>query len=157
MKETNTKPCKHIKNVTTHGMSNTRLFNTWVRLKQKCYNSNDSHYKYYGSRGIVVYQEWLDDFMNFYNWAMENGYRDDLTIDRIDVDGNYEPDNCRWVDMKIQCNNRRNTKYITYNGKTQTISQWCDELNLPYKRVIQRHYRGWSDKDCLFGRSKYNM
>lgn len=90
-----------------HGMSNTKLFMVWQDMIKRCTKQNHHAYKDYGGRGIKVCNEWLDDFMNFYNWAITNGYQEKLTIDRINNDGNYEPDNCRWVTMEIQCKNRR--------------------------------------------------
>ena len=110
-------------------------------MKARCYNRKSiEQYKNYGGRGIIICDEWLGDngFINFHNWAMQNGYSDDLTIDRIDVDGNYEPDNCRWVSRKIQSLNRRNTLFITYNGKTKPLIQWCEEYNMDYKCVWKR-------------------
>ena len=82
-------------------------------------------YKDYGGRGITVCDEWKHDFKNFYNWAMDNGYKEGLTIDRIDVNGNYTPDNCRWATLKQQGNNKRNTVYLTYEGKTRSLSEWA--------------------------------
>ena len=93
---------------TTHHLTKTRLYRIWLGMKSRCYNNKKKDYKNYGGRGIKVCTEWKSDFMNFHSWAMDNGYSDNLTIDRIDVNGNYEPSNCRWVDMKVQAKKRRN-------------------------------------------------
>ena len=90
-----------------HGMYNSNLYNRWSHIKGRCYNKYDKAYPNYGGRGILLCDEWLD-FKAFYNWSIHNGYQEDLTIDRINNDGNYEPNNCRWVDMKTQSRNRRN-------------------------------------------------
>lgn len=91
----------------THGQTHTRLYRIWKNMKQRCYNEKIPYYHYYGGKGIKVCSEWLDSFENFYNWSLSNGYTDELTIDRIDGDGNYEPNNCRWVDMFVQNRNKR--------------------------------------------------
>lgn len=135
-----------------HGKCKTRIYHIYRGIKSRCYDKNCNGYKNYGGRGITVCDEWLNDFMNFYNWSMDNGYDDTLSIDRIDVNGNYEPSNCRWADLKVQANNKRNNVYLTYNGKTQTISQWAEELGIDCKMVQKRHHRRWSDKECLFGK-----
>lgn len=96
--------------------------------------------------------EWKNDFMNFYDWSINNGYNDSLTIGRINVNGNYKPSNCRWVDRKIQANNMRSNVLFTYNGKTQNMRQWADELGVNYQTIRQRRHYGWSIKDCLFGK-----
>lgn len=137
-----------------HHKKGTRIYNIWIRMKVRCYNKNYDRYKDHGGRGIRICDEWKDDFTAFYNWAMNNSYRDDLSIDRIDNDGNYEPSNCRWVDRKTQCNNRRTNIFLTYNDKTQTIAQWCNELQIKESTVYTRHKRGFTDKECLFGRKR---
>lgn len=140
----------------THGKSYTRLYHILKGMKDRCYRTNYKYYKHYGGRGIRVCNEWLDDFMNFYNWAMNNGYRDNLSIDRIDNDENYSPDNCRWVDQKTQNNNKRDCVYLKYDGKTQTITQWADELKLNRSTMYMRHRNGWNTKEILFGRGEKN-
>lgn len=119
-----------------HGLSKHRLFHIWSNMKARCYNPNNGSYIDYGARGIKVCDEWLAEFKTFYNWAILHGYSDDLSIDRIDYNGNYEPSNCRWVGDKLQQSNRRDNVYITYThdyssigkGKlydTFTLSDWA--------------------------------
>lgn len=121
-----------------HGLRKTRLYNTWANMKKRCYNKNDKRYKNYGGRGIIMCDEWQNDFMSFYNWAINNGYKENLTIDRIDVNGNYEPNNCRWATIKIQANNTTTNHYITYNNETHTIAEWADILNINYAKLHAR-------------------
>lgn len=133
-----------VKANTKHGMKHTRIYNEWCGINRRCYNQNDRCYNNYGGRGITICDEWKNDFQAFYNWAMANGYADDLTIDRIDVNGNYEPSNCRWITRKEQGNNTRRNHLLTYNGKTQTLAQWADEIGISYdtlcSRIVQRHW-----------------
>ena len=124
-----------------HNMYGTRLYIIWHNMKARCNNKSNLAYKNYGGRGIRVCKEWDDKengFMNFYNWSMNNGYRDDLTIDRIDNNGNYEPHNCRWATIKEQANNKRNNFCITYHGETHSLKEWCEYLNMNYGTIKSR-------------------
>ena len=128
-----------------HQMTGTRLYRIWRAMRSRCYLETNPRYKDYGGRGICVFSEWNNDFQSFYNWSISNGYGENLTIDRIDNDGNYEPSNCRWISYSEQDNNKRSCLKLTYNGKTQNLRQWCDELGLDYKRMHNRiHKNGWS-------------
>ena len=112
------------------GLSTTRLYRIYKLMLSRCYNKKDKSYKYYGLKGISIYDNWLDDFVNFYNWAMQNGYQDNLTIDRIDNQGNYCPENCRWVDRVTQANNTRSNRIIECDGVSHTISEWSRITNI---------------------------
>ena len=115
-----------------HGMWGTSIYARWKHIKARCYNSNGKQYKDYGGRGIRVCDEWLENFEPFYEWAINNGYREDLTIDRIDVNGDYEPSNCRWVTAKAQQNNKRSNHFITYNNETHTLTEWAEKYNINF-------------------------
>lgn len=121
--------------------TNKRLCRIFYEMRDRCLNTRLKCYKNYGGRGIKVCDEWMDKKngrINFYNWAMQNGYRDDLTLDRINNESNYTPQNCRWVTRKEQQNNRRNNIYIEHNGKTRTMKQWSELLNIPYSTLRSR-------------------
>lgn len=128
----------------THGYSKTRIYRIYNDMKNRCYNKNNKRYNCYGSRGIIICDEWKNDFKAFYDWSMAHGYADNLTIDRIDVNGNYEPNNCRWATLKQQANNRRNNHYITYNNETHTISEWAEILKIKKQTLWARLNKGWS-------------
>lgn len=132
-----------------HGMSDTRLFKTWVHMKDRCYNPKDKRYSAYGGRGITVCDEWLNAFLPFYEWAISHGYDDTLTIDRIDVNKGYFPENCRWVDMKTQQNNRRNNHRLEYKGETHTIMEWSRIVGIKRATIQRRIAVGWSVEDAL--------
>lgn len=132
-----------------HGDTHTKLYGVWYAMKQRCYYDKSVNYKYYGGRGIEVCEEWRDNYSTFKRWAINNGYKNDLTLDRIDVNGDYTPENCRWVDLITQANNKRNNIFFTYNNKTQTIKQWARELGISYKTVTTRMYRGYPLDECL--------
>lgn len=124
--------------LTTHGLSETRMYKIYKDMKTRTTNKNCPEYKNYGGRGIKICDEWLSDFRKFYYWSINNGYKDELTIDRIDVNGNYEPSNCRWTTQKVQQNNRTNNHNITYNGETHTMKQWAERLGIKYKTLERR-------------------
>lgn len=126
-----------------HGKRNTRLFRIWSLMRTRCYNSHNKLYKDYGGRGISICDEW-QDFQTFYDWAMTNSYAVDLTIDRINVNGNYEPSNCRWVTMAEQCNNKRNNVCYFVNGETLNTSQIAKKYGITYGALKARLARGWS-------------
>lgn len=128
---------RHMKH-DTHHLSNTRLYRIWNAMKNRCYRKTHQAYSYYGARGITVCDEWKDNFEVFYSWAINSGYSDDLTIDRINNDEGYYPENCKWVTMEEQVNNRRSCIQVTYNGETKNLMQWCKLLGLPYKLINQR-------------------
>lgn len=135
---------------TKHGKTNTRLYRIYEGIKTRCYSNSYKEYYLYGGRGITVCEEWKSDFMNFYNWAMENGYSDDLTIDRIDVDGNYEPSNCRWATAKEQANNTRKTNYLIFNGIKKSFNEWSVLVNIKTKTLKNRFFNlGWSAEKTL--------
>lgn len=132
----------------THGLSHSRLYNQWRMMINRCTCPSHKSYADYGGRGISVCDEWKT-FVNYKEWALSHGYNDSLTIDRIDVDGNYEPSNCRFADMITQCNNRRSSKFLTYQGKTLSQSQWARELGLSRSVIHGRVKRGLPVEEIL--------
>lgn len=118
-----------------HNQSHTRLYRIWKNMKSRCSRPN---VKNYSSLGISVCEDWQNSFISFKDWADKNGYRENLTIDRIDVEGNYEPSNCRWVDYYTQNQNTRRNSLFTYNGKTQCMAEWCRELGINVTTFCQR-------------------
>jgi len=149
------KSCGCLKEITSyknsykHGKSKTKIYHIWQAFKDRCYNQNNKHYMNYGGRGIKVCEEWKNDFNAFHDWAMANGYKDGLTIDRINNDGNYEPSNCRWASVKEQQNNRRCTVFITYNGIMKPLQEWADELGISRDTLMKRKRNGWCEKDII--------
>jgi hypothetical protein len=131
-------------NSTKHDMCGTRLYKIWQDMKRRCGSPLEKCFGNYGGRGVEVCKEWRT-FKPFMEWALKNGYNDTLTIDRVDVNGNYEPNNCKWSTKKEQGRNKRNNFKIFYQGKTQPLSAWCEELNLDYIKTYMRLKRyNWS-------------
>ena len=146
-----------------HGKSKTRLYQIWLDIKQRCRNPKQKVYKWYGAKGIDICEEWANDYLIFEKWSLENGYKEKLTIDRINNLGNYEPNNCRWITVKEQHRNTSKTITIEYKSKTQCLKDWCIELNKPYPTIAGRIRKGWQPKIALLvpknvrrGSKKYN-
>ena len=150
----NTKSCGCLdreavaKNNYKHGMWNTRLYNIWRKMKDRCNNPKSTSYKYYGERGIKVCKEW-SSFDGFYKWAKNANYNDELTIDRINSSGNYEPSNCRWATVKEQNNNTSKNHFITIGKETRTLQGWAEETGLHRNTILSRLQHGWNPKDVV--------
>lgn len=138
--------CLHKEILSKHGESRTRLHRIWIDMRTRCYNENTKVYQNYGARGIKICDEWKDSFANFREWALNNGYSDELTIDRIDVNGDYSPNNCKWSTKKEQENNKRTNIYGYYNGEKLTIAQFSEKIN-KYSSTIRYKY---IDKNMSF-------
>lgn len=132
-----------------HGLHETRLYRIWGAMKNRCNNPKQKEYQHYGGRGITVCDEWLHDFQAFYDWAMANGYKDGLTIDRIDNNKGYSPDNCRWATYEEQSNNKNNTIYISYNNEKHTIKEWENITGIPSKVIYWRIKHKWNTAKAL--------
>lgn len=134
---------------TTHGDTGTRLYSIWSAMKQRTCNKNTVNYSLYGGKGISVCDDWKS-YKNFKKWSIENGYSKELTLDRIDGNKGYCPENCRWVSMKVQQNNRCNNHNISFCGKTMTLSMWADEIGIPVKTLSRRIVdKKWSIERAL--------
>ena len=114
-----------------------KLYSVWVNMRNRCFNPDNKSFVYYGGRGIFVCDEW-NEFLNFEKWAIQNGFKENLTLDRIDVNGNYEPENCRWISQKEQMRNTRSNHLLTYNGCTKTMTEWAEITGIPYSTLKHR-------------------
>ena len=132
-----------------HGLTNTRIYKIWSGMKKRCNNPKDSNYKNYGAKNICVCNQWENDFMNFYIWSIMNGYKDNLTIDRINNEGNYEPNNCRWVTQKEQTRNVRTNVKITIKGKTRLLTDWAKISGIDRRTISKRIQLGWKEDELL--------
>ncbi len=141
-----------------HGLSHTRIHRIWHSMYCRCYYQSTNQYKNYGGKGIKVCEEWkhIEGFCNFYKWAIDNGYSDELTLDRIDNKKDYCPENCRWSTPKFQSNHKTNNVYYTFNGKKQTSKQWCDEYGISQTTFNDRLKRGWTLEQALTISTKGN-
>ena len=134
-----------------HKMSGTRIYQEWQGMKGRCYNPHNPNYYRWGGRGITICDEWRNSFEAFYEWAMANGYKDDLTIDRIDNDGNYCPDNCRWATQSEQSRNRSSNIRIKIGNSTRTLTEWCEIFGVNFSAIHARYQKnGFASIDDLF-------
>ncbi len=145
--------CKYL-DKRKHLHTDKRIFNTWQHMISRCFVEKTKAYKHYGGRGITVCKEWRTSVKNFEDWALQNGYADNLSIDRIDVNGNYEPSNCRWATNKEQANNKRKSKYIVYDGRKQTVTEWAREYGMPEATIRYRMKKGVTEPDILFNKNR---
>lgn len=145
----------------THGLcvDNSRLYNIWHSMKQRCYYNKNTSYPNYGGRGIGMCDEWKNNFKSFYDWAIESGYQENAkrgqcTIDRIDVNGNYEPSNCRWTTIKEQSRNKRTNHFITCNGQTKTMAEWSEIMGLSHTTIYDRLKAGLSEEEAVLRKKR---
>lgn len=141
-----------------------RLYYLWCGMRSRCNYTRNTHYKNYGAKGIRVCKEW-DDFLKFKKWALQNGYnpdakRGECTLDRINNDGNYEPNNCRFISNKEQCNNKTTNIYITYKNRTHTLKEWSEITGIKAGTLQRRYHNGWNIEKILntppiIGRNQY--
>lgn len=152
LKNGNTRSCGCLQKekATIHGIRYTRLYKIWKGIKQRCYNEKSTNYKNYGGRGITICYEWKNNAEVFYDWAIANGYEEELTIDRINNDGNYEPNNCRWTTNKEQARNKRSNINIEFQGQTKCLKEWAEILGIKYRTLASRINKyGWSVEEAL--------
>ena len=146
--------CYNREVITTHGKSHTKLHHAWSSMKDRCTNPNAQEADRYINRGIKVCDEWLNSYEAFEEWALANGFRDGLSLDRIDNDGNYEPSNCRWATAKEQCRNRSNNLILTVDGETHCATEWAEIVGIKPAIISKRKGRGWTDHDAVYGRER---
>lgn len=128
----------------THGMTDSRLYHIWCTMKARCCRESSHKYDNYGKRGIQICDDWKNDFTKFYQWAIENGYSDELSIDRIDNDGDYCPENCRWATRIQQANNTRTNRFVNIDGKSGTIAEMARLYEISPKLIYKRLRLGWT-------------
>lgn len=155
LKRGHTKSCGCITH-TRNGESHTRLYTAWSSMLKRCYRGKTQAEKHYQKRGITVCDEWKNSFASFKQWAESNGYSDSLSLDRIDNNAGYSPQNCRWATQKQQANNTSKNVYIEWHGETRTISEWADYAGLPYGLVRNRIARGWDIEKALRPKREYS-
>ncbi len=142
--------CKNIsRSKIKHGLSGDRLYYIYDNMMKRCYSETSEKYPLYGGRGITVCEEWRNNRNAFFEWALLNGYDADLTIDRIDVNGNYCPENCRWSTQKEQANNMTNNHFLSHQGETHSIAEWAEITGIPASTLYARISKGWDPDIAL--------
>lgn len=151
LKSGNTQSCGCLSktNALKHGISKTRIYQIFEGMKSRCYDTNSPRYCYYGEKGVRVCDEWLNSPLSFYEWAINNGYKGNLTIERKDVNGDYSPENCKWATHKEQCNNRTTNRIIEYNSHKYTMAQLSEKFKISYFTLRGRLDRGWTIEEAL--------
>ena len=139
---------------TIHGKSHSRIYQIWNSMKQRCSNPRAISYKNYGAKGVVVCDEWERNFETFYKWAMSNGYEEHLTIDRINSNGNYCPENCRWATPEEQQHNTSYNRVYSYKGVTRDVTQWAEVMGVSRNMLYKRLNRGWTIEKALTIKNK---
>lgn len=132
-----------------HPYMNTRLYSIWCGIRRRCYSQKSHAYKWYGAKGVRMCKEWEQRFLNFYEWAIANGYSDNLSIERIDSAKNYEPSNCKWIPLSQQNSNKRISRYIEYRGEKMSIKYASEKFGIPYVTIIGRLNKGWSGNEVI--------
>jgi hypothetical protein len=139
---------------TKHKLCNHKLYGVFNSMKERCYNEKNIRFKNYGNRGVIICDEWRKDFKSFYDWAIDNGYKEGLQIDRIDVNGNYKPSNCRFISFKDNMNNTTRNVWIELDGIKKTAAQWGEKTNINGIAIAQRVREGKTGLEAIYG-AKY--
>lgn len=147
--------CKERHPKRSGGDSNTKLYRRWRSMRNRCNDKNAASYKNYGARGIFVCHEWDTSYLAFKKWALSNGYREELTIERIDNDGPYSPENCRFSSRKEQAYNRRDTRFISINGVKKPAKEWSELCPVSYDAMLCRLNSGWNTQEAVFGENAW--
>lgn len=132
-----------------HKLTKSKLHFIWTSMKQRCFNKNNKSYKYYGDRGIIVCDEWANDFCKFKDWSLSNGYKEGLSIERINVNGNYEPSNCKWIPLKQQFLNTRKVQIIEYKNEKNTINYFCNKFNIAHSTFRRYLKKGMNIEEII--------
>ena len=136
----------------THGLRNHPLYESWIGMRNRCYWQKHNRFQYYGGKGITVCDEWVDDFMAFYQWGIANGWKRGLQIDRIENSKNYSPDNCRFRTIKQQARNRTSNVQLTIDGVTKIVVEWAEEFKIHPTTIHRRLKNGYSHKEAVLGK-----